>query len=89
VDSNHDCGVTTPAPTVEARLAEALNEQVLPQLAHLAHGPLAIAALNTLRGALEHKQAVAGTALQLRVMLDGRLFDLAVQVLVTPPPEAE
>jgi hypothetical protein len=65
-------------------LVNALNEQVIPQLNLLGRGPLALATLKALQAAVEHAQGVSATVLQLRVELDGRLYDVAVSVTVSP-----
>jgi hypothetical protein len=66
------------------RLVSALNEQVVPQLNLLSRGPLALATLKALQAAVEHAQGVNASVLQLRVELDGRMFDVAVHVTVSP-----
>jgi hypothetical protein len=65
-------------------LVNALNEQVVPQLTLLGRGPLALATLKALQAAVEHGQGVSATVLQLRVELGGRLYDVAVNVQVSP-----
>lgn len=64
-------------------LLDALNEQVVPQLAHLQKG-LAVATYEVLRAAIDRGQPVTGTVLQVRVELDGHLFTVAVSVVVSP-----
>jgi hypothetical protein len=75
---------SSPASDVGKSLLDAVNEQVVPQLNLLGRGPLALATLKALQAAVEHAQGVSATVLQLRVELDGRLYDVAVNVTVNP-----
>lgn len=76
----------TPEQAIELAAAKALNDQVLPQLAHLAHGPLAFGTLRALQAAAAHKQPATIPVLHVRVSLEGQLYEIGVHVQVNPQP---
>lgn len=85
MDSDHD-GDMSPDVELGGKIAAALNEQVIPQLGLLAHGPLQEGVAQALQLALQQGQSITATVLQLRVMVDGRLCHVVVQAAVTPSP---
>lgn len=68
------------------RLLDALNAQAVPQLNLLAHGPLQTTTAEVLTTCIKERQSVTGTVLGLRVMVEGELYELGVQVVAHPPP---
>lgn len=76
-----------PAPAGPSRdeaLMAAVNEQVVPQLAHLTNGPLAVGAFEGLRATATNGQPVGLSVLQVRVSFEGKLYTVAVHVLTSP-----
>lgn len=89
MDTEHAMnGATEPAPAPEpvdlAELVDAVNAQVVPQLAHLAEGPLAQGSLQALAAAMQRGEPTTTVVLQVRVKIRGRLYALAVQCSCTP-----
>lgn len=80
---NRRLKLAKPAAPADPLLA-AVNEQVVPQLAHLANGPLAVAAFEALRAAIANTQSVSCEVLRVRVQHNDKLYTLLVQVAASP-----
>lgn len=83
MDGAGNGGVMEPS-TPQSELVQALNEQVMPQLAMLSHGPLQVGALQALEAAIDQSRSITGTLLHVRVKVGDRLLALAVQIVVSP-----